>query len=127
MNNIETVLLLVMAAAVLVRLADVVRVPTPIVLVLGGLGLALVPGLPEVLLPPDVVFLVFLPPLLHAAAWGSSATELRAVLRPLALLSIGLVFMTAAAVAVVAHAVVPEMSWAAAAVLGAVLAPTDPV
>src|SRR5918997_5878165 len=103
MRDIQTLLLLLLAAAVLVRLADAARVPSPIVLVLGGLGLALVPGLPDVVLPPDVVFLVFLPPLLHAAAWQSSATELRAVLRPLALLSIGLVFLTAAAVAVVAH------------------------
>jgi CPA1 family monovalent cation:H+ antiporter len=127
MSEIQTLLLLLIAAAVLVRMADFARVPAPIVLVLGGLGLAFVPGLPEVALPPDAIFLVFLPPLLHAGGWSSSPHELRTLLRPLALLSIGLVFATAAVIAVVAHALVPDMSWAAAAVLGAVLAPTDPV
>jgi CPA1 family monovalent cation:H+ antiporter len=73
------------------------------------------------------VFLVFLPPLLHAAAWQSSPRELRAEVRPLALLSIGLVLVTMCAVAAVAHAIVPGMSWEAAFVLGAVVGPTDPV
>jgi CPA1 family monovalent cation:H+ antiporter len=123
--NVEYVLVLLLAAALLVRLADVFRVPAPIVLVLGGLGIAVVPGVKAIELDPDVVFLVFLPPLVYAAGWRTSPHELRAVMKPLALLSIGLVFITAAAVALVAHALVPGLSWAAAAVLGAVLAPTD--
>jgi monovalent cation/hydrogen antiporter len=125
MGNVEYVLILLLAAALLVRLADFARVPAPIVLVLGGLGIAFLPGVPTIELDPDVVFLVFLPPLVYAAGWRTSPHELRAVVRPLALLAIGLVFVTAAVVAFVAHALVPELSWTAAAILGAVLAPTD--
>jgi monovalent cation/hydrogen antiporter len=127
MNNIESVFLLILAAALLVRGADYGKVPAPIVLVVGGLAIAFVPGLPSVELDPDTVFLVFLPPLVYAAGWRTSPQELRAVMRPLALLSVLLVFVAAAAVAVVAHALVPGMDWAEAAILGAVLAPTDAV
>jgi CPA1 family monovalent cation:H+ antiporter len=126
-DNVESVLILMLAAALLVRLAEFGNVPAPIVLVLGGLGIALVPGLPTVELDPDVIFLVFLPPLVYAAGWRASPRELRAVMRPLAMLSIGLVFLRAAVVAVVAHELVPGLGWAEAAVLGAVLAPTDAV
>lgn len=126
-DNVESVLLLLLAAALLVRLADLGKIPAPIVLVLGGLGIALVPGLPEIELDPDVVFLVFLPPLVYAAGWRTSPLELRALMRPLALLSVGLVFVTAGVVALVAHALVPELGWAEAALLGAILAPTDAV
>ena len=127
MGDIEFVILLLGAAAVLVRLADTIAVPYPIVLVVGGLAIGLVPGLPDLELDPDVVFLVFLPPLLHAAGWYSSPRELRAEVRPLVLLSVGLVLATMAVVAVVAHAIVPGMSWEAAFVLGAIVGPTDPV
>jgi Na+/H+ antiporter len=127
LGDIEFVILLLGAAALLVRLAWSISVPYPIVLVVGGLAIGLVPGLPDLELDPDIVFLVFLPPLLHAAAWQSSPRELRAELRPLALLSIGLVLVTMCAVAAVAHAIVPGMSWEAAFVLGAIVGPTDPV
>jgi CPA1 family monovalent cation:H+ antiporter len=127
MQDIESILVLLLAAALLVRVADYGKIPAPIVLVIGGLAIAFVPGLPNVELDPDTIFLLFLPPLVYAAAWRSSPLELRAVMRPLALLSILLVFLTAAVVAVVAHALVPELSWAEAAVLGAILAPTDAV
>src|SRR3954452_7301387 len=123
MNNVESVFVLLLAAALLVRLAEFGKVPAPIVLVLGGLGIAFVPGLPEIELDPDVIFLVFLPPLVFSAGWRTSPRELRTVMRPLGLLAIGLVFLTGAVVAVVAHATVPGLSWAEAAVLGAVLSP----
>jgi Na+/H+ antiporter len=126
-HDIESILVLVLAATLLVRLADLGNVPTPIALVLGGLAIAFIPGLPSVELEPDTIFLVFLPPLVYAAGWRTSPLELRAVMRPLALLSIGLVFITAGVVALVAHALVPELSWAEAAILGAILAPTDTV
>lgn len=127
MGDLEFLFLLLVAAAALVRLADVVRVPYPIVLVLGGLAAGYAPGSPELELEPEVVFLVFLPPLLYAAAWEANPRELRAEFRPVGLLVVGLVVATIAAVAVVAHALVDGMSWGAAVVLGAVLAPTDPV
>lgn len=127
MQDIESILVLLLAAALLVRVADYGKIPAPIVLVLGGLAIAFVPGLPDVELDPDTIFLLFLPPLVYAAAWRSSPLELRAVMRPLALLSIVLVFLTAAVVAFVAHALVPQLTWAEAALLGAILAPTDAV
>ena len=126
-HDIESILVLVLAATLLVRVAEFGRIPAPIVLVVGGLAIAFIPGLPEVELEPDTIFLVFLPPLVYAAGWRTSPQELRAVTRPLALLSVGLVFVTAGVVAVVAHALVPGFGWAEAAVLGAILAPTDTV
>src|SRR5215510_945148 len=106
MNDIENLVALMGAGHVMVRLGDVGSVPYPVVLVLGGLAICFVPGLPELRLDPDVVFLVFLPPLLHSEAWNSSARDLRVELGPLALLSIGLVVATVGAVAVVAHAAI---------------------
>lgn len=126
-HDIESILVLVLAAALLVRVADYGKIPAPIVLVVGGLAIAFIPGLPSVELEPDTIFLIFLPPLVYAAGWRTSPLELRTVMRPLALLSVGLVFLTAAVVALVAHATVPGFSWAEAAVLGAVIAPTDTV
>lgn len=127
MGDVQSLLLALIAAAVLVRVADVAHVPSPIVLVIGGLVIALIPGLPRVALPPDAVFLLFLPPLVYSSGWYASPQELRAVVRPLGVLSVLLVFATAAAVAAVAHALVPGIGWAPAAVLGAILAPTDAV
>ena len=85
------------------------------------------PGLPEVRVDPEVVFLVFLPPLLASAGFYSSPRELRAELRPLTFLAVGLVLATMGGVAVAAHALIDGLSWPAAFVLGAVVAPTDPV
>jgi Na+/H+ antiporter len=126
-GDIEFLILLLGAAAVLVRLAELIAVPYPIVLVVGGLAIGLVPPLPDLEIDPDAIFLIFLPPLLHAAGWYSSPRELRAEWRPLALLAVGLVLATMVVVAVVAHAIVPGMSWEAAFVLGAIVGPTDPV
>ena len=84
MNNVESVFVLILAATLLVRLADLGKIPAPIVLVVGGLAVAFVPGLPSVELDPDTIFLVFLPPLVYAAGWRTSPQELRAVMRPLA-------------------------------------------
>jgi CPA1 family monovalent cation:H+ antiporter len=126
-DNVESVLFLMLAAALLVRLAEFGKVPAPIVLVVGGLAIAFIPGLPTVELDPDTIFLIFLPPLVFSAGWRTSPRELRTVMRPLGLLAVGLVFLTAGVVAVVAHATVPGLGWAEAAVLGAILAPTDAV
>jgi Na+/H+ antiporter len=126
MGEIESLIFLLGAAALLAQLARVLKVPYPILLVLGGLGIGLVPGLPVVEIAPEVIFIVFLPPLLNAAAFFTSPLDLRAHLRPIVLLAIGLVLLTTIAVAAIAHFVV-GLPWAAAFVLGAILAPTDPV
>jgi Na+/H+ antiporter len=127
MPNVEVLLLLLVAVAVLAILARRIDVPYPIVLVLGGLALALVPGLPPIELAPDLVFLLFLPPLLYSDAWSTSWRDFRADLRAIGLLAIGLVICTMIVVAVVAHALIPGFSWAAAFVLGAIVSPTDAI
>ncbi|MEA2411187.1 MAG: monovalent cation/hydrogen antiporter [Thermoleophilaceae bacterium] len=111
----------------LIVLADRLDLPYPILLVVGGLGIGFAPGAPAFRLNPDVVLLIVLPPLLYSAAFFSSLRELRTNLRSISLLAIGVVLATMAAVAVVAHAVVPGMSWEASFVLGAIVSPTDPV
>ena len=111
----------------LLFLAPRTRVPYPILMVLGGLVLSFVPGLPEFDLPPELVLVAFLPPLLYSAAFFTSLRDLRANIYPISLLSIGLVTATTVGVAVVAHAVVDDLPWSAAFVLGAVVSPTDPI
>jgi CPA1 family monovalent cation:H+ antiporter len=126
-GDVEFLIAVLFAAAVLVRLADLIAIPYPIVLVVGGVAIGFLPGLPAIELAPAAVFLVFLPPLLHASGFNASPQELRAATAQLVSLTFGLVLVTMGAVAVVAHAVVHGMSWPAAFVLGAILAPTDPV
>jgi monovalent cation/hydrogen antiporter len=117
---------LLAAAAALLALADLVRIPYPIPLVLGGLALGFMPGMPRIELPPDVVLFAVLPPLLYGAAFFSPLRELRANARPIGLLAIGLVLTTTIAVAAVAHAAIPGLGWPTAFVLGAIVSPTDP-
>lgn len=129
MEHIELVIFgLLVAVAGLVLIADVLEIPYPILLVLGGLALGFMPGVRDlhVKLAPELVLVLFLPPLLYSAAFFSSLRDLRAHIRPIGLLAVGLVVLTAAAVAGVAHWVV-GLSWPAAFILGAVLSPTDPV
>src|SRR5579884_222807 len=127
MSALQVVLGLLMAVAVLAMVARRFRLPYPIVLVLGGLALGFVPDMPRVRLEPDVVFLVFLPPLLFQAAWATSFRDFRANLRSITLLAFGLVLLTTVGVAAVAHALVPGLPWPTAFVLGAVVAPPDAV
>lgn len=117
---------LLAAAAALLALAELIRVPYPIPLVLGGLALGFVPGMPRIELPPDIVLVAVLPPLLYGAAFFSPLRELRANVRPIGLLAIGLVLTTTVAVATVAHAAIPGLGWPTAFVLGAIVSPTDP-
>jgi Na+/H+ antiporter len=102
-------------------------IPYPILLVLGGGALGFMPGAPDAVLDPELVLIIFLPPLLYSAAFFSSLHDLRDNLRPISLLAVGAVLLTTLVVGVVAHEVIDGMSWAAAFTLGAVLSPTDPV
>jgi CPA1 family monovalent cation:H+ antiporter len=124
------VVLAIAFAALVVALTALARrlpVPTPILQVAAGLLVGLAPGvtLPE--LEPDLVFFVFLPPALWAAAFFTSLREFRANLRPIGLLAVGLVLATTAAVAVAARALLPGLPWAAAVALGAIVSPPDAV
>ena len=127
MNTELTVLVVLAVVLLLIVAADRLELPYPIVLVVGGLALGFAPGMPDLRLNPDVVLLIVLPPLLYSAAFFSSVREMRANMRPIGLLAVGLVLVTMCTVAVVAHAIVPGMPWEAAFVLGAVVSPTDPV
>ena len=127
MEHIELVLFgLLVAVAGLAVVARLVRVPYPILLTVGGLAFGFVPGMPEVELDPELVLLIFLPPLLYAAAFFSNLRELRDNWRPIGLLAIGLVIATMVVVAAVAHYVI-DLEWPVAFVLGAVVSPTDAV
>jgi CPA1 family monovalent cation:H+ antiporter len=123
----ELVLLgLLAAVAVLMALAPVLRVPYPILLVLGGLALGFVPGVPRIVLPPQLVLVGVLPPLLYAGGFFTSLRDLRANVRPISALALGLVAATVAGVGAVAHAAF-DLGWGPAFVLGAIVAPTDPL
>jgi CPA1 family monovalent cation:H+ antiporter len=125
MGDLEFLIILLVAVALLVWVARQLAIPYPIVLVLGGLALGAFPGLPNLELEPEVVFLVFVPPLVHAAGYQSSPRLLARDWRPIGLAALVLVGLTIGAVAVVARLIVPDLSWAAAFVLATVVAPTD--
>jgi len=116
---------LFIAAAGLNSIANWLKVPYPIPLVIGGLALGLLPGMPDIELDPDLVLLVFLPPLLYQSAFFYDLRALRDDARVIALNSIGLTLATAAVVAVVAHEVI-DLPWAVSFALGAIVSPTDP-
>jgi CPA1 family monovalent cation:H+ antiporter len=124
---IEVVFALLVVATVLAITARRIGIPYPILLVLGGLVIGLLPGLPQVMLDPELVFLLFLPPILFAAGYFTSIRDFKANLRPIGLLAVGLVLFTTAVVAVVARALVPDLPWPAAFALGAIVAPPDAV
>jgi monovalent cation/hydrogen antiporter len=126
-HDIEFLMILLLAIALLAQLAGRLAVPYPVFLVCGGLAIALIPGIPQLDLQPDIVFLVFLPPLLYAAAFTASPRDLRAQAGRIGLLAIALVVLTVVVVAGAARVLLPELSLPMAFVLGAVLAPTDPV
>ena len=120
-------LALLAALAGLLVLAPVLRTPYPILLVLGGLALGFVPGIPTLELPPDVVLVAVLPPLLYSAAFYTSLRDLRQNITQISALAIGLVVATMVAVAVIGHELVSGLGWGPAFVLGAIVSPTDPL
>ncbi|MGZ3506911.1 MAG: Na+/H+ antiporter [Vulcanimicrobiaceae bacterium] len=123
------ILLLGLFAAIVVLsiLAKRARVPYPVVFVIGGVLIAFLPNLPRIQLQPDLVFLIVLPPLLFSGGWTTDLIEFRRNLRAIGLLAIGLVIFTTVAIGVLAHALVPHMTWPAAFALGAIVAPPDAV
>ena len=118
---------LLIGIVVIATLADRLRIAYPILLVLAGIGVALIPVHHRVELDPDLVLLVFLPPLIYDASLDTSARELRTHLRPIVFLAVGLVVATMVTVAVVIHSLVGGTSWAVAFCLGAIVSPPDSV
>ena len=127
MRTVETILTLLVLTTALAFLARKVNVPYPIVLVVAGMGLAFVPGLPRVTLDPQIVFLLFLPPILYAAGYFTSWRDFRTNLFSITLLAVGLVIATTTAVGAAVHALVPGIAWPVALVLGAIVSPPDAV
>jgi len=127
MQTAELVLALLIAVAGLVTIARRLGIAYPIFLVIGGLALGLVPGVPRFEMDPDVIFLVVLPPLLYIAAYFTPARSLRANVGMIGLLAVGLVIATALAVGAVVRALIPGMTWPVALALGAIVSPPDAI
>jgi Na+/H+ antiporter len=126
-REVEVVLVLLLMVAALTLLARRVGIPYPILMTVAGLLLGLVPGIPRIELAPELIFSLFLPPILFSAAFFTSPRDLRFNARPIALLAFGLVLATTLVVGVVAHTLAPSIGWAGAFVLGAIVSPPDAV
>ncbi len=127
MHPIEIVTGLLGLTTLLAVVARRIRMSYPILLVIVGLLIGWIPGLPPVSLSPDAVFLIFLPPLLYAAAWQIDNVELKLYSRSVSLLAVGLVLFTSTVVALIAHLIIPGFSLAQGYLLGAIIAPPDAV
>lgn len=123
--ELTTLLGLLAAIITLTALGPKIKLPAPTLMVIAGLAIGLMPGLPTIHLEPDMVFWVFLPPILYGAAWNTWWHDFKRNLTSISLLAFGLVVATMVAVAVVAHAVVPNMPWAVAFLIGAIVSPPD--
>lgn len=123
-----TITLLIMALMIgASAFATKIRLPVPVILILVGIAAGFTPSIPDIRLNPDMVMLIFLPPLLYDAAFNISFKEFRVNINTIGTLAIGLVFITTAGIAAVAHYMIPGMSWPLAFVLGAILSATDAV
>jgi len=127
MIGLEAVVFLVVGVVVVNGVAARLQVPAPILLVVTGVAVSFIPDVPDYQVDPEIVLTVLLPPLLYAAAVESSMVALRKMLQAVTQLAVGMVLVTAFAVAVVLHAMVPAIPFAAAIALGAIVAPPDAV
>lgn len=127
MENYSIVLFILAAMIGLSAIAGKIKLPYPILLVSAGIAFGFIPGMPAIALNPEVVFLIFLPPLLYDAAFNISYKQLKNNLATISTLAIPLVFLTTTAIAVCVYFLIPRMSWPIAFVLGAILSPPDAV
>lgn len=127
MVTFELLLVLIAFCVLLAMIAQRLNLPVAVPLILGGMALAFVPGLPTIELNPELALALFLPPLLQASAYRTDWPAFKSNLRPILLLAVGAVFFSAGAIAVVAKWMVPELPWWAAVALGAIVAPPDAV
>ena len=126
-ENLLVVLSLLFVSSMLTMLSERLRIAYPIFLVLAGLFFSFIPGIPNISLDPDLVFLIFLPPLLYSAAWNTSWKDFWQYKRPIIMLAVGLVVFTSAAIAFAAHAMIPGFSLALGFLLGGIISPPDAV
>ena len=127
MENYTIVLLIMSLMIGASGMADKIKLPAPLLLLMVGIGIGFFPGMPAIELNPEIVMLLFLPPLLYDAAFNISFKDFKTNLNTISTLSIGLVFITTVGIAIVAHYLIPGMSWPLAFVLGAILSATDAV
>ena len=127
MEAIQLIVMLLAVVAIVTLAAARIGVPYPILMVIGGLALGLVPAFPRIELDPELVLLLFLPPILFSAAYFQSPRELWRNVRPISLLAIGLVVTTTLAVAAVLVTLVPGITWPVAIALGAIVSPPDAI
>lgn len=127
MDNYSIILLLLAIMLGLSAIAERIKLPYPILLVVAGISVGFIPEMPKIELDPEVVFLLFLPPMLYEAAFNISIIEFKRNMNTIMTLAFALVFMTAAGIAVLAHYLIPGMSWGLSFVLGAILSATDAV
>src|SRR4030081_2069096 len=120
MKSAEVLLFLLVAVAVLVTVARSVGVAYPILLVLGGLAIGLVPGLPRIEVDPELVFVLVLPPIVYYASFYTPLRTLRRNVANVGSVAVGLVIVTALVVAAVAHLLIPGISWQVAFLIGAI-------
>ena len=125
MNNLGVILIIFAVLLALQAIADKIKLPNAVLLVTVGLSLWFIPGLPAIELNPDVVFLLFLPPILYHAASHTSWHDFKAEIRPISTLAITLVFLTTGAVATACYYTIPGFTWPLAFVLGAIVSPPD--
>lgn len=126
-HSILLILGLLFAVFLLVMLAQRIRIAYPIFLVIAGLGISFIPGVPQLHLNPDIIFLIFLPPLLYEAAWYTSWTDFWKWKRPIALLAFGLVFLTSTIIAYTSSWLIPGVTLALGFLLGGIVSPPDAV
>lgn len=127
MENVTVIIMLLFGVAFLSLISKRYNFPIPIALVLCGVMISIVPGLPVIALSPEIVFIVFLPPLLYHSAWYTSWSDFKGSIRQITLAAVGLVFFTTFAVAVVVHELIDDISWPLAFLLGAIVSPPDAV
>jgi len=127
MENYSIVLIILAIMIGLSAIADKVKLPYPVLLIMAGIAVGFLPFLPDIELDPDIVFLIFLPPLLYDAAFNISFNEFKTNINTIGTLSVTLVFITASGIAVIAHYLIPGMTWPLSFVLGAILSATDAV
>jgi len=127
MEGHEFILLLLAVVAAVTLVAERIRIPYPILMVVAGLAIGLVPAIPAIELDPEIVLALFLPPILFSGAYFLSVRDLWHNIRPITLLAVGLVIMTTLAVAAVAMALAPELGWPVALALGAIVSPPDAI
>jgi CPA1 family monovalent cation:H+ antiporter len=126
-DNLLLIISLLFVVSMLAMVSEKLRISYPIFLVIAGLLVSLIPGIPRITLEPDMVFIIFLPPLLYSAAWNTSWHEFYKYKRPIGMLAFGLVIFTSGAVAIVAHAMIPGFTLALGFLLGGIISPPDAV